>query len=160
MMSTYDRLCWIPCSIIAPKENGSYEVTVEIEVCSTLQRVVDICLFSLDEGWMRGTRRGNVVAWRHLIPYQGHSNDESKPFLPIAQSFWNNLTNLPTHDDYLQNDGRFVVSDGNRSYEAMFDIYETKQFGNFNQRGQFVIDKCIQYWTWLPSVPRNIERGY
>lgn len=33
---------------------------------------------------------------------------------------------LPTMEEYQKNDGRFILDDGNRRYQGLFDIYDRK----------------------------------
>lgn len=56
---------------------------------------------------------------------------------------------LPNHDEYIKNDGRFNVSDGNRSYSEWFDIYNTQRFGEPTMNG-FRVDRCVTAWMPLP----------
>ena len=57
---------------------------------------------------------------------------------------------LPNRDEYLQNDGRFIVSDGNRTYQDLFDIYD----GKFKHECYKVLvgneDKCVVAWQPMP----------
>jgi hypothetical protein len=61
---------------------------------------------------------------------------------------------LPTKEEYCKNDGRFIVSNGIKSYECTFDVYEEifKQF-EYNRKGiwmEYVDDKVIA-WQPLPK---------
>ena len=61
-----------------------------------------------------------------------------QPWIPVSKR-------LPTHNEYVKNNGLFNVSDGNRSYSACFDIYETKMFGEPTVNG-FRIDHAVTAW--------------
>lgn len=65
---------------------------------------------------------------------------------------------MPNKDEYLKNDGRFIVTDGNRIYQSHYDIYD----GDFktvrNVIGNtcdFSIDNCVIAWHPLaePYIP-------
>lgn len=58
---------------------------------------------------------------------------------------------LPSHDEYIKNNGLFNVSDGNRSYSEWFDIYETKMFGEPTING-FRVDCAVTAWMPLPET--------
>lgn len=60
---------------------------------------------------------------------------------------WVSVTDrLPTKDEYLKNDGRFIADDGNKRYQVLFDICSQK-FVNAGGKE----DKCIQKWSMLPE---------
>lgn len=57
---------------------------------------------------------------------------------------------LPNEEEYLENDGRFIVTDENRVYEGLFDIYD----GMFKKECfGYVLeeDKCVIAWMPLPE---------
>ena len=60
---------------------------------------------------------------------------------------------LPNKEEYLKNDGRFIVTDGNRVYQSNYDIYDGKfktlQIGFDNCI--FREDKCVMAWQPLPQ---------
>lgn len=62
---------------------------------------------------------------------------------------------LPNHDEYIKNNGWFNVTDGNRSYPAWFDIYDTQKFGEATING-FRVDYAVTAWMPLPE-PYNAE---
>lgn len=58
---------------------------------------------------------------------------------------------LPTEEEYCKNEGRFIVSNGIKSYECTFDVYEEifKQF-EYNRKGvwmEYAEDKVV---AWMP----------
>lgn len=61
---------------------------------------------------------------------------------------------LPNKEEYLKNDGRFIVTDGNRCYQSVFDIYSKvfrtsvfTTFGNY----RYEEDKCVIAWMPLTA---------
>lgn len=58
---------------------------------------------------------------------------------------------LPDEEEYLKNDGMFIVSDGNYVYETMFDICNSRFHEDY-----FSItpsrDACIIAWQPLPII--------
>lgn len=57
---------------------------------------------------------------------------------------------LPTKDEYYKNDGRFIVTDGNRVYQSEFDIYceiFVKNYFGFAP----IEDECVIAWQLMPE---------
>ena len=59
----------------------------------------------------------------------------------------------PTKEEYIANNGLFIVSDGNRTYTKYFDIYDSMKFGEPSIHG-FKADRCIISWMPLPKSCR------
>lgn len=57
---------------------------------------------------------------------------------------------LPTMEECQKNDCRFILDDGNRRYEGLFD-YEKKCFTQFDFWRRLVEDKCAIAWQPLPD---------
>ena len=58
---------------------------------------------------------------------------------------------LPTKEEYIANNGLFIVSDGNRTYAEYFDVYNyMKYFGEPTMNG-FRVDRCVTAWMPLPQ---------
>ncbi len=68
---------------------------------------------------------------------------------------------LPTEEEYLKDDGRFILDDGNSRYQGLFDIYEQrfkklKQWYNvYGEQYQLVEDNCVIAWQPLPERYKN-----
>ena len=62
---------------------------------------------------------------------------------------------LPNKDEYLKDDGRFIVTDGNRRYQSIFDFYsgKFKAMKEVSPVGWYsmVDDKCVIAWQPLPE---------
>ena len=56
---------------------------------------------------------------------------------------------MPNHDEYIKNNGLFIVSDGNRSYSEWYDIYDKRRFGEPTMSG-FRIDYAVTAWMPIP----------
>lgn len=60
---------------------------------------------------------------------------------------------LPNKEEYLKNDGRFIVTDGCRRYQSIYDIYQ----GRFRtlkikiSGWVFEEDNCVIAWQPLPT---------
>lgn len=76
------------------------------------------------------------------VPKTGH-------WIPVSDR-------LPTKEEYIANNGLFIVSDGNRNYAEYFDIYDSKKFGELIVFG-FRVDKCVIAWMPLPVKPYKAE---
>lgn len=57
---------------------------------------------------------------------------------------------LPDREEYIANNGRFIVSDGERSYSEYFDIYDKECFGEPTMYG-FRVDRVVAAWMPLPE---------
>lgn len=65
---------------------------------------------------------------------------------------------LPTREEYQRGNGRFLVTDGNRTYEAEFDIYESHTFGKSRMAiDWFITDKCVTHWQNEPLPPQPYQ---
>ena len=65
---------------------------------------------------------------------------------------------LPSKEEYLKNDGRFIVTDGNRVYQSIYDIYGSRFrtlrfFSNGGRDSSFEPDNCVVAWCPLPELP-------
>ena len=63
---------------------------------------------------------------------------------------------IPTVDEYLKNDGRFIVTDGNRIYQSIFDRYDSMTFCDMgydfaNHVPYTEEDKSVIAWQPLPQ---------
>lgn len=65
---------------------------------------------------------------------------------------------LPNKEEYLRDDGRFIVTDGNRRYESCYSIYEhcfktlkLFEFASEGRRCNFETDNCVIAWQPLPT---------
>ena len=64
---------------------------------------------------------------------------------------------LPNKEEYLKDDGRFMLDDGNRRYQGLFDIYDgkfkfTKHISGLNY--ELFEDNCVVAWMPLPEPYR------
>ena len=57
---------------------------------------------------------------------------------------------MPNGEEYIQSNGLFIVSDGNRAYAEYFDIYDKKCFGEHTMCG-FRADMAVTAWMQLPK---------
>lgn len=68
---------------------------------------------------------------------------------------------LPTKEEYLKDDGRFILDDGNKRYQGLFDIYDgkfkfSKHISGIND--ELFEDECVIAWQPLPETYRP-EKG-
>lgn len=66
---------------------------------------------------------------------------------------------LPSKEEYLEHDGRFIVTDGNRVYQSIYDIYfhhcfRTLKLFNFGagDKASYEVDECVIAWQPLPPA--------
>lgn len=57
---------------------------------------------------------------------------------------------LSNHDEYIKNNGLFIVSDGNRSYSEWYDIYDKRRFGEPTM-SVFHVNYAVTHWMPLPE---------
>ena len=70
------------------------------------------------------------------------------PWIPIKER-------LPTMAEYLKDDGRFILDDGNRRYQGLFDIYDGKFKFSKHVSGvkyELIEDKNVIAWCSLPEA--------
>jgi len=67
---------------------------------------------------------------------------------------------LPSKEEFFQNDGRFIVTDGNRVYQSTYDIYgqcfrtmKMHVLIDMGYRSSFEVDNCVIEWMPLPIAP-------
>ena len=77
--------------------------------------------------------------------------------LPSVQRWIPCSERLPNYDEYIKNNGLFIVSDGNRSYSEWYDIYDKRRFGESTMSG-FRIDYAVTAWMPLPEPYKERER--
>lgn len=68
---------------------------------------------------------------------------------------WHPVCEPPNREQYLKNNGYFIVTDGNRVYHAYFNIYDpNKSFCKCDliQHDTMIPDKCATMWTELPDI--------
>ena len=74
----------------------------------------------------------------------------------VAEMRWIPVTErLPNREEYIQCNGLFIVSDGNRSYAEYFDIYDKKCFGEPVMHG-FKADRAVTAWMPLPEPYKEV----
>lgn len=91
----------------------------------------------------------NAIAYhRQLVEWLKELKQlrEQTRWIPVSER-------LPYNHEYIQNNGLFNVSDGNRSYSEWFDIYDTQKFGEPTMNG-FRVDYAVTAWMPLPEPYR------
>ena len=70
--------------------------------------------------------------------------EQESRWIPVSER-------LPTKEEYIANNGLFIVSDGNRTCAEYFDVYNSmKYFGEPTMNG-FRVDRCVTAWMPLPE---------
>lgn len=71
---------------------------------------------------------------------------------------------MPNKEEYLKDDGRFIVTDGNRVYQSIYDIYihhwfRTLKLFNFGagENPSYEVDNCVIAWMPLPAPYQQKE---
>ena len=81
------------------------------------------------------------------VPGYKFVKEEADGWIPVEDR-------LPNKEEYLKDDGRFMLDDGNRRYQGLFDIYDgkfkfTKHISGLNY--ELFEDKCVIAWQPLPE---------
>ena len=122
-----------------------------------------------------------MIDEKKLINYiKAEINPYGKPFNDTAYEFglklidhikameaqpqvdgWTPVTErLPNMEEYLENDGRFILDDGNRRYQGLFDIYDKKFKCSKHLSGlsyELIEDNCVIAWQSLPEPYEESE---
>ena len=101
------------------------------------------------EQWLKENQQAkdcpfNVISFLAGI---GRLKSKKEDWIPVEER-------LPTKEEYLKDDGRFIVTDGNRTYQSCFDIY-SNVFRTIVLRLPFYSyehDKCVIAWQPLPQT--------
>lgn len=68
---------------------------------------------------------------------------------------------LPNKREFQKNNGRFIVTDGMKVYQSLFDIYDNKCFVDITYIGNCkfneTIDNCVTAWQPLPEPYNEVE---
>lgn len=64
---------------------------------------------------------------------------------------------LPSREEYQKNDGRFIVTDGNRRYQSLFNIYENRFEKEVHNIRLIIEDKCVVAWQPLPPAYKEVS---
>ncbi len=64
---------------------------------------------------------------------------------------------LPIKEEYIANNGLFIVSDGNRTYVEYFDVYNSKKYFGEPTMNGFRVDRCVIEWMPLPEHYKEEE---
>jgi len=59
---------------------------------------------------------------------------------------------LPSKEEYLKDDGRFIATDENRRYQSLFNIYEKRFEKEMHDIRMVIEDKCVLAWQPLPET--------
>ena len=74
-------------------------------------------------------------------------------WIPVSERF-------PTKEECLKNDGRFIVTDGQRVYQSLYDIYEKQSFVEVYYKGNCnflsTVDERVIAWQPLPEPYKEV----
>ena len=120
------------------------------------------CLFNIDGKCTKHSKKDMIVIGKWKNDFKGFISELSIPeddFYGIMEyidevpneSKWIPVSErLPTKEEYIANNGLFIVSDGNRTYAEYFDVYCSIRFGEPTTSG-FRVDRCVVAWMPLPK---------
>lgn len=96
-----------------------------------------------------GRCAGYSVAMK-IIKENSKEQPKTNKWIPVSER-------NPNMDEYLKNDGRFIVTDGNRVYQSIYDIYSSHCFRtlvlfDFGSGSNFEVDNCVVAWMPLPPA--------
>lgn len=87
-----------------------------------------------------------------------HEAEKLLKVVPSAQQWIPVTERLPNREEYIQCNGLFIVSDGDRAYAEYFDIYVKKCFGEPVMHG-FRTDRAVTAWMPLPEPWEGEKNG-
>lgn len=91
----------------------------------------------------------------HYENYEVRAEEKNNGWIPCSER-------LPNREEYLENDGRFILTDGNRRYQGLFDIYHDKfmiMHRRYRQNWSSPAeDKCVIAWQPLPEPYKPTEK--
>ena len=77
----------------------------------------------------------------------GYKDGKNDGWIPVEER-------MPTKEEFLKDDGRFILDDGNRRYQGLFDVYDGKFKFSRHISGihyELFEDKCVIAWQPLPE---------
>ena len=92
------------------------------------------------EDWLGNTIEDSKMVWKADI--------DSMPTVDAVPQWIPCSERLPNHDEYIKNNGLFIVSDGDRSYSEYLDVNK-QMFGEHTISG-FHGDYAVIAWMPLP----------
>lgn len=114
-----------------------------------IQRSLDVAFKALEEK----PTVSFAINPDYVTELQEHNKELIKQLEEVerSQDKWIPVSErLPSHNEYIKNNGLFNVSDGNRSYSEWFDIYDKQGFGEPTMAG-FRVDYAVMAWQPLPK---------
>lgn len=105
-------------------------------------------------GWDLQTVQGILEIIRKHMAGKDNNVHTNDGWIPVEER-------LPTKEEFLKDDGRFILDDGNRRYQGLFDIYDGKFKFSRHISGihyELFEDKCVIAWQPLP-YPYRPERS-
>lgn len=82
----------------------------------------------------------------------GYKDGKNDGWIPVEER-------MPTKEEFLKDDGRFILDDGNRRYQGLFDIYDGKFKFSRHISGihyELFEDKCVIAWQPLPEPYKEV----
>lgn len=91
-----------------------------------------------------------IEALGEAIRFLKNEESEKPRWIPVSER-------LPTQEEYIANNGLFIVTDGNRTYAEYFDVYNSKKFFGEPTMNGFRVDRCVIAWMPLPEPYSEVE---
>ena len=76
---------------------------------------------------------------------------EQTRWIPVSER-------LPNTEEYIANNGLFIVTDGNRTYVKYFDVYDSMMYFGEPTMNGFRVDRCVIAWSPSP-LPQPYKEG-
>ena len=146
----------------AEQQRKSYSTMMMYEVADLVDDLIDIVKHEAEQYEECYKDCGECEAYdkeKHHCPKFCKVITEAVKEIEENHNGWIPCTDrLPTPEEYKRGNGRFLVTDGNRTYEAEFDIYESHTFGKSQMSEDwFVTDKCVTHWQNEPLPPKSYQ---
>ena len=115
----------------------------------TTDRALDILAMSQQARWKDGIEPEDV---KKAVETIRKALEQEPCWIPVSER-------LPTKEEYIDNNGLFIVSDGNRTYAEYFDTYNSMKYFGEPTMGGFRVDKCVTAWRSLPAPYKADTEG-
>ena len=114
-----------------------------IEKFSNINRVVKN---DEDLEWNRAVYKCTEIVQQAAAEY-------NNGWIPVSER-------LPNEKEWLKDDGRFIVTDGNCVYQSIYDIYNEKRFKTLHitclidlgYKSNYEVDERVIAWRPLPAA--------
>ena len=130
----------------------------ELQLADEDKRKANVLQFDRAVGYANGMAIAIDILNQLAEEYKDVPDTNVGKWIPVSER-------LPDKEEYLKDDGRFIVTDGNRRYQCIYDIYQGSfrtlvlfTNGGIERGWNFEEDKCVIAWQPLPEPYKGEEK--